>query len=73
MLKLNSVNTLTFDVLKCVHVSQKGCMLVCNNVYSKTWIYKQSGKVVYCKLKVHGEGIMSHNFPCSPQGGKLSQ
>ena len=29
--------------------------------------------VVDCKLKIHGEGIMSHNFPCSPQGGKLSQ
>ena len=32
-----------------------------------------SDNVVDCKLKIHGEGIMSHNFPCSPQGGKLSQ
>ena len=22
---------------------------------------------------MHGEGIMSHDFPCSPQGGKIAQ
>ena len=29
--------------------------------------------IVYCKLKIHGEEIMSHIFPCSLQGGKLLQ
>ena len=29
--------------------------------------------MVYCKLKIHGEGTMSHTFLCSPQGGKLLQ
>ena len=32
--------------------------------WPKVWQY--SGQI-------HGEGIMVHNFPCSPQGGEISQ
>ena len=54
----------------------------CASVYSNfNIIYTQLciksvllySNVVYCKLIIHGEGIMSHSFPCSPQGGKISQ
>lgn len=38
--------------------------------YPMTLLYDS---VVDCKLEIHGEGIMSHSFPCSwPQGGKIS-
>ena len=53
----------------------------CASVYSNfniinTQLYKtvlQYSNVADCKPKIHGEGIMSHICPCSPQGGKISQ
>ena len=37
-----------------------------------TQLYIKTTNKVYCKLNVlHGGGIMSHIFPCSPHGGKI--
>ena len=54
-------------------------MCTCASAYGNfNVVYKQLYKLYYsvrfrvkCKLKMHGEGIFSLIFHCSPKGGKI--